>query len=324
MGKFLESEQDRQAQFKQAPLAFSEPARLDGAYKDKLRPFCLPPKLADENLFEGIRTAAIDWFRAHKIKWHDDQNGRPSNHLCDSQVCCVNFLFAFANNPEPLASLLRPVFPGIKQMLPVEDGAFVAFEWIGERNYLDERAHQGSRTRGANCTSADAVVAFERADGRKQVVLIGWTYTESYHSIHLKASPRGMDRTTVYQHFFEQADCPLDASRVPSFEALLFEPFCQLMRRQFLAHEMEKARELKADIVSLLHIAPARNTAFRKVTSPALKPLGETATGVWAKLVRTPDRFQSVSTEKLFGPVLANPPAGLKDWAVYMNGRYQP
>lgn len=323
MGKFLDSERIRQAQFKQESPCFSGAARQSGEYAGKPRPFCLPPKLADENLFDGVRKPAREWFDAHKIKWHEDQNGRPSNHLCDSQVCCVNFLFAFADRPEPLAKLLKPVFPELKQMVPVEDGRFVTFEWIGLKNYLGERVREeGSRTRGANCTSADALVAFEREDGRRQAVLIEWKYTESYHSIHLKTAPSGTDRTTIYRTLFDKADCPLDRGLIPSFESLFFEPFYQLMRQQLLAHEMETAKQPEADIVSLLHIAPAHNTDFRKVTSPALKPMGDTAAGVWARLVKPADRFKSVGTEGLFNPLLAKPPAGLEPWAEYLKQRY--
>jgi hypothetical protein len=165
-------------------------------------------------------------------------------------------------------------------------------------------------------------VAFERADGKKQVVLIEWKYTESYGGISLKTAASGTDRTAIYRPLFDQADCPLAKELLPSFESLFFEPFYQLMRQQFLAHEMEKARELDADIVSLLHIAPAHNDDFRKVTSPELEPLGDTATGVWKRLVRAEGRFQSVSTEGLFGPLLANPPAGMEKWADYLVKRY--
>lgn len=323
MGKFLESERNRQAQFKQEWPGFSGAARQNGEYAGLPRPFCLPPKLADENLFAGCRKSAREWFDAHKITWHENQNGRPSNHLCDAQVCCVNFLFAFADQPEPLATLLKPVFPELKQMAPVEDGQFVTFAWIGKKNYLGERVREESgRTRGANGTSADALVAFERTDGRKQIVVVAWKYAESFHSIHLKASTGGTDRTKTYRALYDKPDCPFDKERIPSFESLLFEPFYQLMRQQLLAHEMETARSPEADIVSLLHIAPAHNKDFRKVTSPALRPLGETATGVWAKLVKTPERFQSVSTEGLFSPLLAKPPAGRKDWAEYLTRRY--
>jgi hypothetical protein len=50
-----------------------------------------------------------------------------------------------------------------------------------------------------------------------------------------------------------------------------YEPFYQLMRQQLLAREMETARECGADVVSLLHIAPAQNACFQRVTSPNLK-----------------------------------------------------
>lgn len=58
-------------------------------------------------------------------------------------------------------------------MLPVENRQYVAFEWIGQENYLGERiSRNGRRTRGANFTSADAAVLFERSDKKRQMVLI--------------------------------------------------------------------------------------------------------------------------------------------------------
>jgi hypothetical protein len=323
MSSFLETQKPIQTQFKHSSKFFSEPARQDGVYKKTPRPFCVPVEHAEENLIPEARKTAVEWFRTHKIKWHDGQDGTPSNHLCDSQVCCVNFLFPFADKPESLALLLRPFFPDIKRMLPVESGKFVTFEWIGERNYLGEKVRPGSkRTRGANFTSADAIVAFERADGKKQVVLIEWKYTESYGWNSLTMASSGTDRTAIYRPLFDKADCPIDKSLLPSFESLFFEPFYQLMRQQFLANGMEREREFGADIVSLLHIAPDHNRDFRKVTSPELKPLGDTATGVWAKLVKTPGRFQSASTEGLFGGMLRHPPAEMKPWAEYLTKRY--
>jgi hypothetical protein len=325
MGKFLESEKQQQAAFKRDAPFFSNSARSNGTYgKEEPKPFCLPAAHADENLFAEFRAEAIEWFNEHAIQWHDGRNGKPSNHLCDAQASCVNALFVFADKPAPLAALLRPLFPGLKQMLPVEDGCFVTFGWMGGRNYLGEKIRpDSSRIRGAPFTCADAVVAFEHDDGRRQSVLIGWKYTEAYHGIHLKTRPMGTDRTKIYQPLFNQADGPLDKTLIPSFAALYFEPFYQFMRLQFLAHGMERARELDADIVSLLNIAPARNQDFRKVTSPELKPLGESATGVWERLTRESHRFQSIGTEALFAPLLANPPDELKTWADYMMQRYR-
>lgn len=330
MGSFLEAEKPHQARFKRESPHFSDAARPDGFYPAKPRSFCVPADHAEENLFEGIRTLAIEWFKSHGIHWHDGYGGKPSNHLCDSQVCGVNFLFPFADRPGPLASLLRPLFPDLKRMLPIEDGKFVAFEWIGgggDDGYLKERRRPGSRrTRGANFTSADAAVAFDRADGKKQVVLVEWKYTESYGGNSIKVSKSGTDRTAIYRWLFDEADCPIDKALLPSFESLFYEPFYQLMRQQLLAHEMEKAQEeigeFRANVVSLLHVAPSHNKDFRKVTSPELVPLGDTATGVWKRLVKPSGRFLSVSTEALFAPLLAEPPTGMQEWAKYLAQRY--
>ena len=323
MGKFLERERRRQATFKASSPYFSDAARADGVYKGKPRPFCLPREYADENLFPEIRQAARAYFASQGIKWHDGQNGNPSNHLCDSQVCCVNFLFAFSDRPDALAKLLRPVFPALQRMLPVESGQYVAFEWIGEENYLGERvSRHGKRTRGANFTSADAMVMFERIDGKRHIALIEWKYTESYGGASLKIARSSTDRTSIYRPLFRRDDCPINRELLPDFEALFYEPFYQLMRQQFLAHEMERAKELDAETVCVLHVAPARNADFRRVTSPALAPLGETVTDIWKKLVRLRDRFISISTEQLLGDWSVEAFPERRAWWEYITARY--
>ena len=324
MAGFLESEKARQTAFKATKEWFSQEAQEDGEYKGRKRPFCLDLQHADENLFEGIRVQALDYFKVNHIKWHDGHDGKPSNHLCDSQVCCANFLFRFTNEPELLASVLRPVFPTLKNMLPIENGQFITFEWIGQENYLGERvAANGKRTRGANCTSSDAAVLFERSDKKRQVVLIEWKYTESYSGTPLQVASSGTDRRSIYRHLFDAEDCPLRKELLPSFDSLFFEPFYQFMRQQFLAHKMEAARELGAEVVSVLHIAPAHNKDFTRVTSPELRSLDSSATGVWKRLVREPDRFTSVSTEGLFAPILNIPLPELQAWQdFYLRQRY--
>jgi hypothetical protein len=323
MGKFLESEKANQIQFKTSSPSFTEQALSMGVYKGKSYAFCLPTEYAEQNLIPEIRDSALSHFTEHGIKWHDGQNGKPSNHLCSSQVCCVNFLFPFADKPDALAYVLRPVFPEIETMLPVESGRYVSFEWIGRENYLGERIRQNSRrTRGANFTSADSIVMFERKDKKRQVVLIEWKYTESYGGTFIKYSDSGTDRTGIYKHLFESPDCPINKDILPSFDSLFYEPFYQLMRQQFLAHEMEKGHELGADIVSVLHIAPALNYDFRKVTSPELEKLGESAVDIWKKLCKPEGRFISVSTEQLFGTLSIQQLPEIKPWVDYIHARY--
>ncbi|MCB0195748.1 MAG: hypothetical protein KDJ65_27610 [Anaerolineae bacterium] len=324
MGKFLEAEKPIQTKFKYESPYFSTSARKDGVYKRKPRAFCIPRENAEENLFQGIRQAALAYFEQQGIKWHDGQDRKPSNHLCDSQVCCVNFLFAFANQPEALVELLHPVFPNIAQVMPMEtEGQFVSFEWIGAENYLREKVGKNrKRTRGANFTSTDAAVMFEDKAGMRQIVLIEWKYTESYSRASYKISKRGTDRTIIYAPLYNAEGCPLDKSLLSDFGDLFYEPFYQLMRQQFLAREMEKWQELGAQKVSVLHIAPDRNTDFQKITSPALQEDGKTATEKWKELVRYKDRFASVNTENLFGRFPVERYPDMQEWWEYLRQRY--
>ena len=216
MGSFLEREKTRQAEFKRRSPYFSPAARAPGVYRKALRPFVLPRDLARENLFPGIREAAPRFFAQHKIKWHDGQAGNPSNHLCDSQVCCVNFLFPYAKEPNALADLLDPVIPNLRKMLPVEDDQYVTFEWIGEKDYLGEKdaARNKRRSRGANCTSADAAVLIELRGGGRQMVLIEWKYTESYGATPFHVGVSGERRLKTYLPWLAPDDTPLSGWRI--------------------------------------------------------------------------------------------------------------
>lgn len=330
MGRFKEAEKRRLAIFKIATDYFTAPAKQDGVYAGRPRPFCLPIENAEENLYSEFRAAALAYFAEEQIRWH--QGGRvtagefpkPNNHLCSSQVCCVNFLFAFADKPAALAALLRPIFPSLRTMVAVErPGQYVSHEWIGRDNYLHEKIGQnGKRTRGALFTSADAAVMFECVDGTRQIVLIEWKYTESYSSEDKAVAASGTNRTAIYRHLYERDDFPLRKDVLPSFEALFYEPFYQLLRQQMLANEMEKAHEAGANCISLLHIAPAHNQDFQAVTSPGLQALGETVIDVWRCLVREPNRFDSVSVEQLFGRFPIGQFPELQPWWEYITARY--
>lgn len=332
MGEFLDSEKQKQAQFKATSPTISETAREDGYFATRFRPYCLPVSYSEENLFPDIRQTVRDYFRHAKIKWHQGHQDKPSNHLCDSQVCCVNFLFPFADKPHALKRLLVPIYPDIEleQMLPIENGQYVAHEWVGQVNYLGEdRSTRRNPSRGALFTSADAAVMFQRKDGKRQFVLIEWKYTESYSGgVGLAVGVSGLRRVKTYAHHIGLLDWKLDNTHFHTVEllynSLFYEPFYQLMRQQLLAYYMEKARELRADIVSLLHIAPAHNLGFRRVTSPYLNsitPATHSAMDVWQKLAPS-DRFKSISTEALFGHLSVNDLPDMATWLNYIHERY--
>ncbi len=324
MGRFLEQEKDRYLKLKQQSNLFSARARADGPYKGLLRPFCIPADVAEENLFAGVRADIQKYFARQSIKWHDGRDRGPSNHLCDSQVCCVYFLGVFADQPDALVALLKPVYLDIAEALPLEEeGRYVAFEWIGQHNYLNEKVRgESQRTRGANFTSADAAVRFRQEDGSVRVVLIEWKYTESYSPLPLAVAASGTSRVEIYRPLLAKPDCPIDLSKLNRIEDLFYEPFYQLMRQQLLAQQMELAREMNANKVSLLHLAPEVNYGFRRVTSPGLAGLGESAMAVWAGLVKEPGAFVSRSVEDLFRGFPVDRFAALREWWGYVAERY--
>ena len=324
MAKFREEEKPHQILFKKTSACFTEASRSKGLYRGKPRPFCLPVEQAKENLFSEIRDGALEYFKRKQIKWHDGQESTPSNHLCSSQVQCVNFLYPFADKPEALCTLLRPIFPSIQSIVPMEDeGQVVSFEWIGLHNYLCEKIpRSGSRTRGANFTSADAAIMFLLADGTRQIVLIEWKYTESYNSSWLGIAKSGTNRMDIYRHLYDSPSCPIEKTHLSNFSDLFYEPFYQFLRQQLLAHEMELAHELESDLVTVLHVAPAKNRDFHRVTSPGLRQEGDSSIEVWKGLMREPDRFVSVSTAALFGEFPADTHPELASWWQYINQRY--
>jgi hypothetical protein len=72
----------------------------------------------------------------------------------------------------------------------------------------------------------------------------------------------------------------------------------------------------------LLHISPAHNQDFMRITSPDLKTIDSSATRVWHKLVKNPGRFVGEYTENIFGNFQVEQFPELKEWWQYITSRY--
>ena len=120
----------------------------------------------------------------------------------------------------------------LDQVLEIEPGRFLTFEYIGPDNLLGE-ARGGIRTRGANCTSVDAAFLHRARDGVVELVLMEWKYTESYSTRDRSASSDEVRRQR-YEKFVRDSEGPV-RDEVLDFQLLLDEPFYQLMRQQLLA-----------------------------------------------------------------------------------------
>jgi hypothetical protein len=334
---FRDKEKARYEQIKEK--LFSEEARKNGFYKSIRRPFCLADEYSYENLYQSIRDSAITYSLIRGIPWHDGLKGRhlPSNHLCCSQSCCVNFLFPLMKRPDLLKAIFSHYYPEMATALPITEdkpltdktSPFVAFEWIGKRDYLGETSRKGmSRTRGANFTSADFTFRFRENNGRVHLILGEWKYTEEYGRSYKGSGRSGGVRKINYINFFKSPKgvFSINDDKDKLYDSLFYEPFYQLMRLQLLAQEMEVCndREMDADVVSVLHICPESNTEFREnITSESLKKMfpGKGVLEIWKELVPE-GKFKSISVEDLLDTSVRLIRADDPEWADYLMIRY--
>ena len=328
---FRDREKRRLAPLK--PDLFTEKACEWGSYRGRTYEFCLRDDQAAENLHESIRDEALRYFKERGIKWHDGNDDAPSNHLCCSQSCCVNFWMPFIHAPDRLALVLRGLGYNVAEVLPFtldrmgtgNACPYVAFEWIGERNYLGELAggkvvSDDGRTRGAGFTSLDLAFRFRWPDGGIEILLGEWKYTEKYTvGVDLRCSKSGTDRLAIYRSPLEDEGCQIVLGDVPA-KALFFDPFYQLMRQQLLCSAMEHHREMGANVVSLMHVAPAANQELiSRVTSAGLQSAGSNIHEIWSSLVKS-GRFRGGHVESVLGLVCEHAPD--PEWGHYMRRRY--
>jgi hypothetical protein len=277
-----------------------------------------------ENICAVFRDDALRFFKARKIKWHG--GGSCDTSIVSSQVACLNTFFPFVSDPVALKSWLSKLYPDLAEMLPISSKIeppvangqqpFVTFEWIGEKRYLNER--WGNR--GKHCTSVDVIFRFRTVEGKIHVVLTEFKYCESYEKAKYEhMSKKGTDLVAIYRPHLEIDGCQLVLGKT-RFEALFFPPFYQLMRQQLLASAMERGREMDADIVSVLHVAPRANEGMLNLTLSEKVAPGVTVGTVW-RIMAKPGRFQSVATEDLI-PILIKSGAD-PVWSKYFDNRYE-
>lgn len=283
------------------------------------RPFQLLPGQERLNVAPAIRERAEALFAATPaIQWHQF-----AGHGLSSQVCCLNFLLPFADQPDLLARWVGAVLgTELPEMLVIEPNRagrdwYVAFEWIGDRDYLNEADAKGGRKRGANATAADAAVKFRDIDGKVHLLLIEWKYTESYGA-PLSGDPKGK-RVARYGDIAFAPYGPVRADCGLTLTDFFWEPFYQLLRQQMLAHAIEQDPALGIDRARVLHLSPSGNIALHRVTAPALARFGDDAFEAFRAVLVDTDAFVGRTIEAAFAPLATWPEA---TWFAWLRERY--
>jgi hypothetical protein len=172
----------------------------------------------------------------------------------------VNFLFPFVHRPDALADLLRPHFSDLVSRIPIEEENFIAFEWIGDCNYLGEEPKLGAdRHRGASNTSIDAAMMYQATDGRRVFLAVEAKYSESYGISYKSFRSDGTDRVAGYRDFYYAGNSPIDIAMGPKIEDHLYEPFYQLLRQQLLATQIVETGVPDVDRVLVVHLYTKAN-----------------------------------------------------------------
>jgi hypothetical protein len=193
---------------------------------------------------------------------------------------------------------------GTAEVLEIEPGRFLTFEYIGPRDFFNE-APGGDRIRGAHCTSVDAAFLHRTVDGVVELVLLEWKYTESYR---VRPPDPQKDKVRLGRYGAALAD-PAGPVRpdVLAFEHLLDEPFYQLVRQQLLARALETSGAEGATRVRIVHVLPAGNDAYQQsLARPEHRALGGSVSEVWQKLLTQPDRFVPVDSSLFLDPEITS------------------
>ena len=307
---YSDEEKSRAAAWKCSTPTLSAAARVpapyigkDGTAGPRLYEFCLPAESAALSLLPEVREPALALFAELGIPWHAGVDGGPSNHLLSSQLQCVNALGQMVSDPSRIVRAFGDLL-GIAEVLPIEPGRYLTFEYIGPTDFFSEAPH-GQRIRGAHCTSVDAAFLHRTKDDLVELVLVEWKYTESYRR---RAPAPGRDAVRFHRYGVAVAD-PAGPVRgdVLSFEDLLDEPFYQLVRQQLLAHALETAGAEGASRVRVLHVLPRGNDAYQQsLARPEHRRLGGTVSQVWQQLLRNRDRFVSLDSALFLDPEITS------------------
>ncbi|MCD4712888.1 MAG: hypothetical protein K8R73_06355 [Clostridiales bacterium] len=266
---------------------FHDPGK--GIFFGKEREFVLQNPVL--NLWEGIRYDVVDYFKRNNIAWWKGTNNDPTGHILSSQVACVNHLYFARMRKDIATTIIKRMDDEVKEAVVIDEG-YVEFEFIGKKKYLHEKGF----SRGANCTSIDAVMLGKLNDYSYRMYFIEWKYTEEYSQVDLYIP----ERAKVYDHLIQDKDSPFNL--IPDVKAFYFEPFYQLMRQTLLADQIMKNREYEVSSYKHIHVVPNENVnLINRVTSPYFQ--GDNIHTIWKSLLKDKSSFIHITPIDLLATV---------------------
>ncbi len=312
-------------------------AQGGGLYDGKTYPHVL--QCGKKNLFEK---SAIAYFDAYGIPWHKGREGGPTGNTLSSQIACLNHLFAIRDDKEAVKALVQGINKKFVCVSPIPDAydkkknkkaekqnkdnsenekkkVYISFEVVSENNLLGE----GTPTRGANCTSIDALICALDEKGNKCLIVIEWKYTEKFTTDDKSSGDSGEARMKRYNKLIQESEylkslCNAkkeDYSTAKEYKGSVYykETFYQLMRQTLWAEEVIKHRPsnprarkkepIEADDYLHLHVVSKGNEQLR---TKRWKESGKTMEETWKEMLTKEgkERYILIDPEELLAPIV--------------------
>ena len=218
-----------------------------------------------------------------------------------------------------LTAALGTVDADVEEVLPIEHqgrASHVELEWVGAERALEP----GPYKRGANRTSADALV-LARIPGGRRAYLLEWKYVEEGEDEDKGEGASGDTRRERYGALFRESGL----FRIDLDDAL-HEPVYQLMRFLLLGYRMKRERELGVTDFRVVVVCPTANETFRYCAPagwPPGKALDTLERTMKERVLNDASAFAMTSQRVFLDAIRGAGIAALEPWVRYHEERYR-
>lgn len=272
-----------------------------GRFRGKPRSFVL--EIAEVNLFTPIRGKVLNYFKDNRINWW--RGNKPSGHTLSSQIACLNHLAPIMNDAAAVMAIINGIRNEFTEVLPIncdKDPAYITFEVVSREDHLNEKYS----SRGANCTSVDALVMAKHKSGKIYLIPIEWKYTEFYPTFDKskegKMKSKGLERQRRYNQLID--DSTQLVSLVKYEESIYYQdPFYQLMRQTLWVEQVIKHSPtecLQADDYWHIHVIPTGND---RLLNHKYKVSGKGMEDTWRSMLKDQSKYSIVDPATLLAPL---------------------
>lgn len=303
---YKERQKQHQINLLSNPRIFIPGTEGYGVYRERPYPHIL--KNGKRNLHppKNFEEAVCKYFENNQIQW-----SAGAGNLLSSQIACLNHLFSIRKDKDLVLKIIQGIDPDFVDVFQLKNDTYqsqyISFEVVAR---TDNFMNEGKPTRGARCTSIDALIIAQRKNGDTCLIPIEWKYTEQEKSNKYENETRHRR----YDELINESQY-LRSTDAKAYKTLYKQPYYELMRQTLWAELIVKNEAKKwLDVTDFLHlhVVPNDNTAFRGRKGE----MEET----WKSCLEDPKKYKLIDPSELFEPIKKE--AKCQKLIDYLNERY--